>query len=205
MMYNTSYMNFQITLRLNTTPAQTDSLQKLQAAFAEACTALGPAVKETRCWNRVALHHLAYHQLREKFPNLGSQMVCNAIYSVSRSARLLFQNPNSPWCVSKRPGLDLPLLRFANNAPVYFDRHTLSLRKGGVSMYTLEGRLHFDVRLTEEQEHYFRHEKLREIVLSRNTQEFMLVFYFGQAEAKSTDTTELPEYVMAIEHDALVA
>ena len=55
---------------LPATPEQAAHLQALQAAFAEVCNALAPQVRDTRCWNRVTLHHLAYKQLRERFPLL---------------------------------------------------------------------------------------------------------------------------------------
>lgn len=200
-----SYMNNQIILRLNTNPEQLDSLQRLQAAFAEVCTALGPVVKTTRCWNRVALHHLTYRGLREQFPSLGSQMICNAIYSVCRSARLLFQTPGSPWCIDKNPGKDLPLLRFAGTAPVYFDRHTLSLRKGRLSMFTLEGRLHFDVALSGEDEDRFRTEKLREVILSRDNEGYILSFTFGEGDHKAPNQSELPEYLIVVDPEIRAA
>lgn len=199
---NISYMKSKVSLRLKTTTEQFASLERLQALFAEACSALGPVVKETRCWNRVALHHLAYRSLREKFPALGSQMSCNAIYSVSRSARAVFQNPASPWSLERRPEQPLPTLRFAPNAPVYFDRHTLSLRQGKLSLYTLDGRLRFDVGLRPTDEQRFREEKLKEIVLSRDAQGFFLIFSFGQAEDKKLVSTELPQYVLIAEPEA---
>lgn len=186
-------------LRLATSAEQLASLERLQAAFAEVCSALGPVVKETRCWNRVALHHLTYHKLRERFPDLGSQMICNAIYSVSRSARAIFQNRASPWSIEKRLEKPLPILRFSPSAPVYFDRHTVSLRQGKLSMYTLDGRLHFDIGLTPVDEQRFREEKLKEIVLSRDAKGFFLVFSFGESEEKPGKASELPEYVLVIE------
>lgn len=198
-------MNSKIVLRLDTNAEQLACLERLQAAFAEVCTALGPIVQETRCWNRVALHHLTYRKMREQFPALGSQMICNAIYSVSRSARLMFQNNSSPWCIEKRPGQPLPLLRFAASAPVYFDRHTLSLRRGGLSMYTLDGRLRFEVGLTPGDEQRFREEKLKEILLSRDKQGFFLVFSLGVVDEHIQESTELPEYLIVVEPAALAA
>ena len=198
-------MNSKIVLRLDTNAEQLACLERLQAAFAEVCTALGPIVQETRCWNRVALHHLTYRKMREQFPALGSQMICNAIYSVSRSARLMFQNSSSPWCIEKRPGQPLPLLRFAARAPVYFDRHTLSLRRGGLSMYTLDGRLRFEVGLTPGDEQRFREEKLKEILLSRDKQGFFLVFSLGVPEEHIQESAELPEYLIIVESAALAA
>ena len=197
-------MNSKIVLRLDTGAEQLACLERLQAAFAEVCTALGPIVQETRCWNRVALHHLTYRKLREQFPALGSQMVCNAIYSVSRSARQMFQNRASPWCVDKRPDQPLPLQRFAESAPVYFDRHTLSLRRGGLSMYTLDGRLRFEVGLTPGDEQLFREEKLKEILLSRDGQGFFLVFSLGGGEVVQ-ECAELPEYLIVVEPAVLAA
>jgi hypothetical protein len=198
-------MNLKIVLRLKTDSEQLACLERLQAAFAEVCTAIGPIVQVTRCWNRVALHHLAYRKLREQFPALGSQMVCNAIYSVSRSARLIFQNRASPWSLEKRQDQPLPLMRFAASAPVYFDRHTLSLRRGGLSMYTLDGRLRFEVGLTAADEQRFRVEKLKEIQLSRDVQGFFLVFSLGTSDEAIPEVSELPEYLMILEPAVLAA
>ena len=198
-------MNLKIVLRLKTDSEQLACLERLQAAFAEVCTAIGPIVQVTRCWNRVALHHLAYRKLREQFPALGSQMVCNAIYSVSRSARLIFQNRASPWSLVKRLDQPLPLMRFAASAPVYFDRHTLSLRRGGLSMHTLDGRLRFEVGLTAADEQRFRVEKLKEIQLSRDVQGFFLVFSLGTSDEAIPEVSELPEYLMILEPAVLAA
>ena len=131
-------MNSALRFPLNTSPAQHAQLVKLQQSFAEVCNALAPLVQQTRCWNRVALHHMAYKQLRESFPGMGSQMVCNAIYSVSRSCRLVFQSPDSPFNLERLGSRALPLLRFHEDAPVYFDRHTLSLKNHQLSMFTLD-------------------------------------------------------------------
>ncbi len=204
-------MNSRINILLNTSPEQTARLQELQAAFAEVCNALAPVVQQKRCWNRVTLHHLTYHALRERFPKIGSQMVCNAIYSVSRTSRLVLQHPQSPWNIARFPEAALPLLQFAQSAPVYFDRHTLSFKEGKLSMYTLDGRMRFHLDLSAEDQARFRNEKLREIVLSNtpntpNTpQGYQLSFLFGSTDetanedADTQDTSgELPEYVVVI-------
>ena len=133
---------------------------------ARVCNALAPTVQQTGVWNRVALHHLTYHKLRERFPELGSQMVCNAIYSVSRTSRMVFQHAQSPFNLNKLAGKPLPLLRFSDSCPVYFDRHTLSVKNGQLSMFTLDGRMRFALALTSTDEANFNEKKLREIVLS---------------------------------------
>jgi hypothetical protein len=189
-------------ISLNGTAEQLASLLALQQAFAQVCNALAPLVQQSRCWNRVTLHHLAYKPLREKFPAIGSQMVCNAIYSVSRTSRLVYQHPQSPFNLSRLAGKPLPLLRFADTCPVYFDRHTLSVKEGKLSMYTLDGRIHFQLGLRPEDEASFHEKKLREIVLSRAaTGSFELAFLFSEmsdeeAPAARLQDDEIPEYVM---------
>lgn len=199
-------MNSLLRIPLNTTPEQAARLLALQVAFAQVCNALAPVVQQTRCWNRVTLHHLAYKNLRAQFPGLGSQMVCNAIYSVSRTSRLVYQHPNSPFNLARLGQRPLPLLRFAESCPVYFDRHTLSLKDGQLSMFTLDGRMRFQLALRPEDEASFHEKKLREIVLSRIAVErFDLSFWFSDAPdedpspANSNTEGEVPEYILVEE------
>jgi hypothetical protein len=184
-----------IRVPLNTTPEQYARLQALQSAFAQVCNALAPEVQRTRVWNRVALHHLFYRALRDKFPALGSQMVCNAIYAVSRTSRLIFQTPASPFSLAKLGDKPLPLMQFADSCPVYFDRHTLSVKGNKLSLFTLDGRMHFELTLPEEQLLLFRVAKLREIVLTRRLDAaYELAFWLEPAELEPTQPL-IPEYL----------
>lgn len=188
-------MNSLLRIPLTATPEQKARLTALQEAFAQVCNALAPVVREHRCWNRVALHHMTYKSLREQFPAMGSQMVCNAIYSVCRSSRLVYQHPKSPFNVARLGGKPLPLLRFADSCPVYFDRHTLSLKVGQLSLFTLDGRMKFQLALRPEDEAAFHTKKLREIVLTRQADgEFELAFWFDSSEAEN-----IPEYLLVEE------
>lgn len=195
-------MSSPLRVPLNTSPEQAERLQALQKAFADVCNAIAPVAQQTRCWNRVGLHHLVYRSMRERFPQVGSQMVCNAIYSVSRTCRLVFQHPNSPLNIARHPGAPLPLLVFQANAPVYFDRHTLSLKDGVLSMFTLDGRMRFQLALQPADEARFHREKLREIVLSNSAQGYQLVFSLSpeeeaEVEALPADAAaEFPEYLI---------
>jgi hypothetical protein len=196
-------MNLLLRIPLNTTPEQLARLQALQVAFARVCNALAPTVQQTRVWNRVALHHLTYRSLRAQFPEMGSQMVCNAIYSVSRTCRLVLQHPQSPFNLARLGGKPLPLLRFSETCPVYFDRHTLSVKAGQLSMYTLDGRMRFALALKPEDEATFNEKKLREIVLSARAEGgFQLSFLFSDGqqdepiEPAVDSGAEVPEYVM---------
>lgn len=200
-------MNTLLRIPLNTSPEQAQRLQALQSGFAQVCNALAPVVQQTRVWNRVALHHLAYRQLREQFPEMGSQMVCNAIYSVSRTSRLVFQHPGSPFSLERLGTKPLPLLRFAESCPVYFDRHTLSLKAGQLSMFTLDGRMRFQLALAAQDEANFHARKLREIVLSRRPDGvYELSFLLADPDVPEVNAipapgedAEIPEYVMVEE------
>jgi hypothetical protein len=132
-----------------------------------------------------------YRALRLKFPALGSQMVCNAIYAVSRTSRLVFQMPGSPFNLAKLGTKPLPLLQFANSCPVYFDRHTLSIKGSNLSLFTLDGRMHFELTLPAEQLLLFKVAKLREISLTRRIDNlFELSFWL--------DTTVVPQIVVTV-------
>lgn len=184
-------MNSTLSIRLETTEAQHAKLLELQRVFADVCNALAPVVQRTACWNRVALHHLAYRPMREQFPALGSQMICNALYSVSRASRLVYQHPNSPFNLQRLAGAPLPTLRFLPGSPVYFDRHTLSLKDGQASMYTLDGRMRFNLPLAPADEQRFRTAKLREIVLLLADGQFQLRFVFGDLNDASSEALDL--------------
>ena len=134
-------------------------------------------------------------------------MVCNAIYSVSRTCRMVFQHPASPFHLSRLGDKPLPLLRFADSCPVYFDRHTLSLKAGQLSMFTLDGRMRFQLALQAQDEALFHERKLREIVLARGADGVYGLSFFltdpdapleGADPAAGRDA-EIPEYVMVEE------
>lgn len=196
-------MNSVLRLTLQANTEQRARLLALQQLFAQACNHISPMVQKTRCWNRVALHHMAYKSLRQHFPSIGSQMACNAIYSVSRASRRVYQNPSSPFHIARLGDQPLPLLRFAPDAPVYFDRHTLSLREGEISMYTLDGRMRFQAGLSAEDEARFRTDRLREVALTLRSGDFELRFMFARLEGDDSgeadsppDQADLPHYLL---------
>jgi hypothetical protein len=103
--------------KLLATAQQESAFSALAELFAAACEAIVPFVQEHRCWNRVALHHLAYYPLRERFPALGSQMVCQAIHRVADAYKTLRANDGM---AKDQP---VPALRFGS-ASVNFDHRT---------------------------------------------------------------------------------
>lgn len=187
-------MKFLIAIPLDTSPEQRARLCELRAVFAQVCNRLAPAVQASRIWNRVTLHHLHYHTLREQFPDLGSQMVCNAIYAVSKMARLVYQHPESPYNMAAKDARPLPLLRFADSCPVYFDRHTLSIKEDQLSLFTMDGRMHFDLTLAPVKRALFAKAKLREIALKERTDHRFELSFFLEAE-RTVATNLLQEAV----------
>jgi IS605 OrfB family transposase len=119
--------------KLDVTVEQAATFSALQAAYAEACNRLVPFVQAQRCWNRVALHRLAYAILRAQTP-LGAQMCCNAIFSVCKAYRALSRRGR---LTEEAP---VPALQFSR-ASVHFDKRTYTLRGDTVSLYTLAGRV----------------------------------------------------------------
>lgn len=197
---------------LNVKRDQFERLQRLQTGFAALCNELTPFVSEQQCWNRVTLHHLKYKELRAKFSEMGSQMICNAIYAVSKVSRLVYQHPSSPYHAKKLVGKKLPIIRFGEDCPVYFDSHTLTVSDHQLSMFTMDGRIKFELTLAVSQRQLLASRKLLEITLTRTRDdEFMLTFVLEelalpadqvisvkktsiQKEGALTDLS-LPEYV----------
>ena len=192
-------MNSMIHITLAVNEELAARLDRLRIEFAKACNWVAPIVQANHCWNRVTLHHLTYHGLREAFPDLGSQMACNAIYSVCRSYRLLMNHPHSPLQGQKIKEGQLPHMVFLEHSPVFFDRHTLSLQKNVLSLFTLEGRLRFGIALNEEDEKRFRTEKLREIQLLSEGSKYAMTLLFGNSLEKGVELEEQapwPNYVV---------
>ena len=119
---------------------------------------------------------------------------------------MVFQHAQSPFNLNKLADKPLPLLRFSDSCPVYFDRHTLSVKNGQLSMFTLDGRMRFALALKSADEANFNEKKLREIVLScRADGVYELSFLFDDEQGKKASelldsgNSEVPEYVMVEE------
>jgi IS605 OrfB family transposase len=150
-------------IRLDPTPEQAAAMARLRSAYADACNRLAPIVREHRVWNRVALHQRAYAWLRESSP-LGSQMCCNAIFSVCKAYK-------AQKALGRiRKDKPVPEIRF-DRASVHFDQRTYSLRGEAVSLNTLSGRMVVPFRLGGHQ---------RRILESGAPKEAELVFRKGR-------------------------
>src|SRR4051794_30307649 len=130
-------------IKLDLTLEQTRQVTTLQAAYANACNRLVPVIVAQRCWNRVTLHQLTYSRLRQETP-LGSQMACNAIFTVCKA----YKAQRGLGRIKKE--LPVPTLNF-RRASVHFDKRTYTLRGETVSLYTLVGRIMVRMVLGEHQ------------------------------------------------------
>ena len=129
-------------IRLEVTCVQAAALHALRTTYADACNRLVPVVREHRCWNRVALHHLTYSRLRTETP-LGSQMVCNAIYTVCKAYK-------AQKALGRIGEGIVPMVRFERTS-VHYDRRTYTLKGDTLSLNTLDGRIRVTMTLGEHQ------------------------------------------------------
>lgn len=121
-------------MKLLASPNHSAALSVLAKTFAKACNAIAPCSVEHRCWNRVALHHLAYYPVRALFPSLGSQMVCQAVHRVADAYKTLKANNG---IAKDKP---VPIIKF-DKSSVNFDKRTYSIKGDILSLFTLDGRI----------------------------------------------------------------
>jgi IS605 OrfB family transposase len=122
-----------VSIKLIATHEQAMALSALADTYAKACNAIVPLAVEHRCWNRVALHHLSYYPVREKLPELGSQMVCQAVHRVADAYKTLKANKG---IAKDKP---VPSISFTPSS-VNFDKRTYSINGETLSLFTLGGR-----------------------------------------------------------------
>ena len=195
----------QVSLRLNLTDVEHSRLRELQVAFVDACNFIAGIVVTHRCWNRVALHHLVYASVRSQIPKLGSQMVSNAIYTVSRASRKIYQDPESHWKIDPKSPRPLPQLKFLPNHPVFFDRHTLSVREKMISIFSLDGRLQLKASIPEILKKKLNREKLRDIAMQINDDSCVLHFHFRIPENDKDYKTLDPTYQLNLPATKILA
>lgn len=179
-------------VRLQTSPVKVERLELLQKEFAGACNMIAKLALQLKCWNRVALHHQVYHAVREKFPALGSQMVCNALYAVIRTHRVVVvaRAASAANAANGKSSAEVkhPNLKFLANTQVFFDDHTLSFSATGISLFTPDGRLHFDWQLQESDIAMLSASAIKEATLNRDSQGFFLNILLTKKESSSAKT-----------------
>jgi len=160
-----------VSIKLDTTAEQYAMLISLQKIFNQTCNIVASIAMENRCWNRVALHHLSYDQIRQNQINehivLGSQMVCNSIKTVCDAYKVLKIKATE----------SVPTIVFKQRSSVHFDKRTYSLKGEKISLYTLSGRILVSMNLGEFQRSYLQRglPKEAELICKRGQWFFNLV------------------------------
>lgn len=169
-------------IRLELSAAQADALARLRTSYADACNRLVPIVREHRLWNRVGLHQRTYTMLRQTTA-LGSQMCCNAIFSVCKAYKAQREIGRI------RKDAPIPEIRF-DRVSVHFDKRTYSLNGETVSLYTLDGRITVPMRLGEHQRRILASGKPKEaeLVLRKGQWFFNLVVETGDVKPVASGT-----------------
>lgn len=117
-----------LAIKLQTFQESDTLLRDLQSLFCTVCSEISRIAFKEKEKNRVRLHHLSYNTIRERYPSLGSQMVCNAIAKVSNSYKASKSHPRKA-------------VQFRPSASVHFDKRTYSLKGTTLSLFTLKGRV----------------------------------------------------------------
>lgn len=133
-----------ISIKLEVLKEDICKLTALQEAYFTACNQVVPFVVQERCWNRVQLHNLTYSKIRAS-SLLGSQMICNAIFSVCKAYKTKQIFPKE----------EVPVICFRKNRSIHFDKRTYSIKENIISLYTLEGRIKVQMNLGPFQREYF--------------------------------------------------
>ena len=108
---------------------QAAALLSTRALYAEACNAAVSIAHRDKVFGKVALHHVAYHEIRAAVP-LGSQLVCRATGAVADAYKTLRANG----------GKTTKVLRFSPGS-VHYDARTMRIVGESVSLYTVDGRV----------------------------------------------------------------
>jgi len=148
-----------ISIKLNVSEEENNKLLHLRSVYTQACNVAASFARENRCWNRVALHHIAYYKIRETV-NLGSQMSCIAIKEVCGKYKALRIKKDKP----------VPEIKFKETS-VHFDKRTYSIKDNTLSLYTMQGRIRVNMIIGQFQSDYFRKglPKEAELILKKQT------------------------------------
>ena len=125
-----------------------EKLQRTQELFRRACNLLVDIIREDtekklRLWQRYNLHHAGYYRVREAVPELGAQLVCNAVRAVSAAYKTLLSN-NSKYAKDKK--LELPKIVF-KNVGIHLDARTLTFSKDRTTATVFTSQKRVSVRL----------------------------------------------------------
>ncbi len=154
-----------ISIKLDVPKEESEKLLHLRFVYTQACNIAASLACKDRCWNRVALHHIAYYKIR-KAVNLGSQMSCIAIKEVCDKYKAL----------KIKKDKTVPEIKFKEKS-IHFDKRTYSIKDDTLSLYTMRGRVRVNMVIGQFQSDYFKKgfPKEAELILKKQTWFFNLV------------------------------
>jgi len=141
-----------IAIKLDLSAEEHQALRDLQQMFSAACNDVATVAIEKGEKNRVRLHHLCYSTLRKNYPQLGSQMRCNAIAKASQAVKVL-----------KKPRK----IAFQRGCSVHFDKRTYSLKGNTLSLFTLQKRIQLRLQISPFHQKFLNQGKSKEAELVR--------------------------------------
>ena len=121
-----------------------EKMHQTRRLYGQACDLLVPIVvsdtdRKDRLWQRYNLHKAAYPMVRTQMPDLGAQLACNVMRSVSSMYQSwISSHPN----FSKDKKMVLPSISFRNPV-VHLDKNTIRFFNNytEASVYTVNGRV----------------------------------------------------------------
>lgn len=146
-----------VSVKLNVSEEQSQSLLETQQAFAQGCNLIASHAQKHRCWNQVALHNFCYSAVRAALPGLGAQLVCNGIRKVCGSYRAL----------RIRRSDEVPSITFREKSSVHYCARTFSLKDNRLSLFSIHGRVRCTFSLGGHQAKYMDVGTIREGELVR--------------------------------------
>jgi IS605 OrfB family transposase len=168
-------------VKLQPTPQQAQRLQRTMGRANQACNDLSQQAWEARVFGRYALHKLAYHDTRARYPDLSSQVVVRCIAKVSDAYKLDRKR--------KR--------RFQAEGAIAYDARILSWkseREQEVSIWTVGGRQRMSYCCGERQRALLAHREGEADLVYRDG-----AFYLHQSCEVETPEAEVPEEWMGVD------
>ncbi len=146
-----------ISLKLILSEESSEALLQTEKLFAEGCNVAAAYAQENRCWNRVALHNICYSKVREEIPQLGSQMVCNALRKVCSSYKVLKIRRNQ----------EVPKITFKETSSIHYCARTFTLKGETLSLFSIHKRIKCSFQIGAHQKKYLEEGKIKEGELVR--------------------------------------
>jgi putative transposase len=163
-------MKLTVQLKLQPTPQQAQLLQRTMERANQACNDLSQQAWETRTFRRYALHKLAYHETRARYPDLSAQVVVRCIAKVSDAYKLDHECQR----------------RFRARGAIAYDARILSWKdEQEVSIWTVGGRQRIP---------YCCGERQRALLVHRDG-----AFYLHQSCEVETPEVEEPEAWLGVD------